>query len=111
MELHLTFRDGLLKGEGRDYVGEFLIVGRYQLDDGKCWWTKRYIGQHDVFYDGFNEGKGIWGNWNIDVFGRGGFHIWPKGMADPTVQRLQEQQSEPIRKKDKVPAQLVASSG
>jgi len=92
MELHLTFRKGEMTGEGRDRVGAFVIRGMYTLPDGKCHWTKRYLGKHDVFYQGFNEGKGIWGVWEIphDSFGslRGGFHIWPEGMLDPTQSHL-----------------------
>ena len=61
MELHLSFHQGVMTGEGRDQIGPFLIRGKYDLDDGKCWWTKRYIGKHDVVYQGYNEGKGIWG--------------------------------------------------
>lgn len=87
MELILTFRQEMIRGEGRDFVGEFLIRGRYNTADGKCWWAKRYIGKHDVAYQGFNEGKGIWGVWSMDdpPF-RGGFHIWPVGRGDPTQQ-------------------------
>src|SRR5437016_5729346 len=84
MELHITFLNGSLSGEGRDYVGPFVLRGRNDLSDGKCYWTKRYLGKHDVFYQGYNEGKGIWGTWEISAYiggGRGGFHIWPKGMA------------------------------
>ena len=88
MELLLTFRAGELHGEGRDRCGPFLIRGRYQTVDGKCWWTKKYLGKHDVFYQGFNEGKGIWGNWENPSDSRGGFHIWPEGMPDPTLQTL-----------------------
>ena len=93
MELRLTFRNGDMRGEGRDRVGAFTIRGRYDLDTGKCYWTKRYIGKHDVFYQGYNEGKGIWGFWEISlpghyVYDRGGFHIWPEGMADPTGSHL-----------------------
>lgn len=89
MELSLIFRQGTVQGEGRDRVGKFVIKGRYTTDDGKCWWTKRYLGKHDVFYEGYNEGKGIWGLWELKVPPwRGGFHIWPLGMADPTKSRL-----------------------
>jgi hypothetical protein len=89
MELSLYFRDGRMWGDGRDQVGRFLIRGRYELESGKARWSKRYAGKHDVGYDGFNEGKGIWGRWEIPPgqdpdFERGGFHIWPKGMHDPT---------------------------
>jgi hypothetical protein len=94
MELRLTFRQGKMRGEGRDRVGEFAIRGRYDLADGRCHWTKHYRGKHDVFYEGFNEGKGIWGQWEIPaevILGHryhGGFHIWPEGMGDPTDQHL-----------------------
>jgi hypothetical protein len=95
MELRLTFRHGAMTGEGRDWVGRFTIKGQYDLADGKCYWTKKYVGKHDVFYKGFNEGKGIWGIWEIPTvaaqlgnYGRGGFHIWPEAMGDPTIEHL-----------------------
>jgi hypothetical protein len=77
-------------------VGKFIVRGQYSLADGKCHWTKRYVGKHDVFYQGFNEGKGIWGVWEIALTPehaglRGGFHIWPEGMSDPTQSHLTEQ--------------------
>src|SRR5436309_718393 len=91
MELILTFRHGTLKGEGRDWVGQFTMEGKYTVEDGKCHWTKKYLGKHDVFYKGFNEGKGIWGVWEILGYGlTGGFHIWPEGMPDPTQSHLTE---------------------
>jgi hypothetical protein len=96
MELHLSFRRGVMTGEGRDRIGPFLIRGKYNLDDGKCHWTKRYIGRHDVAYQGFNEGKGIWGLWEIPPSWKGGFHIWPEGMGDPTVPHMAEAIDEPV---------------
>jgi hypothetical protein len=97
MELHLTFRQGQMTGEGRDRVGKFVMRGRYSVADGRCHWTKRYLGKHDVYYSGYNEGKGIWGAWQIPAGDdgsqaqRGGFHIWPEGMSDPTGQYLHEE--------------------
>jgi hypothetical protein len=83
MDLHITFGRGVLAGDGRDRVGKFTMKGRYQIDDGKCYWTKKYLGKHDVFYQGYNEGKGIWGFWEIpSCFLQGGFHIWPEGMTN-----------------------------
>jgi hypothetical protein len=90
MELLLTFRKGVMTGDGRDCIGAFLFRGKYNLDDGKCHWTKRYIGKHDVAYQGYNEGKGIWGLWEIPPTARGGFHIWPEAMGDPTSPHLAE---------------------
>ena len=101
-ELHLTFSEGVLQGEGRDWVGKYTVRGHYNLADGRCHWTKQYLGKHAVAYDGFNEGQGIWGTWTIDAGSmnlHGGFHIWPEEMADPTTQCLSEQAE--------VPAELV----
>ncbi len=91
MELSLTFRKGVLTGEGRDRVGRFVMKGKYGVEDGNCHWTKRYLGQHDVFYQGYNEGKGIWGVWEIGPWDRGGFHIWPEGMTDAEHLTLEEE--------------------
>ncbi len=93
MELLLTFSGGTMTGEGRDLVGAFIVRGRYELKTGRCRWTKRYVGKHDVYYKGFNEGRGIWGTWDISAqwfsfAQRGGFHIWPEGMMDPTGSHL-----------------------
>jgi hypothetical protein len=109
MELRLTFRGGEMTGEGRDWVGRFLIRGRYGIADGCCRWTKRYVGKHDVVYQGFNEGKGIWGVWEIPTqtlpgFRRGGFHIWPEGMPDPSGQQLREEADVPVTVEDLIEA-------
>ena len=94
MELRLTFRDGRMTGEGRDRVGTFAVDGTYAADSGKCGFTKQYLKQHAVHYAGYNEGKGIWGTWKLDD-ATGGFHIWPEGMADPTVPHLSEEADVP----------------
>lgn len=96
MELILTFANGEVKGEGRDRIGDFLIRGRFEPEDGSCWWTKSYVGLHDVTYKGFNEGKGVWGTWEIGTLWRGGFHIWPEGMADPTKPRMAAEEDLPV---------------
>jgi hypothetical protein len=101
MEIRLTFRAGTLVGQGRDWVGSFVLQGHYNLADGRCEWTKQYLGKHDVNYRGFNEGKGIWGVWEIDwikdpALRSGGFHIWPEGMPDPSQPQLSEQADPPI---------------
>lgn len=96
MDLHLSFRQGAMEGEGRDMIGTFLIRGKYKIEDGRCTWTKRYISKHDVAYQGYNEGKGIWGVWEIPPSWRGGFHIWPTAMGDPTSPKLAESIDVPI---------------
>jgi len=82
MELHLTFVNGSMSGDGQDDVGSFMIKGRYDAAQKECWWTKTYVGAHDVSYRGFREGKGIWGVWEIGLWGRGGFHIWPREAGE-----------------------------
>ena len=111
MELHLTFRQGVMTGEGRDRIGLFLIRGRYQVEDGQCWWTKRYIGKHDVSYRGYNEGKGIWGLWEIPPSWKGGFHIWPEEMGDPTQQKLAEAIDEPVEMETEAGAGMAVEAG
>src|SRR5205807_660191 len=92
-----TFANGRLHGEGRDWVGKFTVSGRYDLADGRCHWTKQYVGMHAVSYNGFNEGQGIWGTWLIqDIETRGGFHIWPEEMPDPSTRHLTEHADAPV---------------
>lgn len=111
MDLRLTFAQGVMTGDGHDRVGAFTINGSYKLDDGLCIWTKKYPGSHDIFYRGFNEGKGIWGTWELNMLGiraTGGFHIWPDGMPDPSEPHLAEEADEPVtvEKEELVPATI-----
>jgi hypothetical protein len=83
----LSFEGGRLWGSGRDWVGPYTVEGHYDTADGRCRWTKHYLGKHSVTYSGCNEGKGIWGVWEIRAFfglyiDRGLFHLWPRGQ-DP----------------------------
>jgi hypothetical protein len=83
-DLRMTCRDGHLTGIGRDWVGAYTINGNYDLATGQCEWIKQYKGKHSVSYRGLNDGRGIWGVWEIRQFAgllvdRGGFHIWPEG--------------------------------
>ncbi len=78
MDLVLTFVNRHISGDGRDDIGMFLVAGRFDDTSGECYWTKTYIGAHDVYYRGFREGEGIWGLWELPN-DSGGFHIWPLG--------------------------------
>lgn len=98
MDLRLTFQDGRMTGEGRDRVGTFVIDGTYHLDDGKAFFSKTYPASHTIRYQGYNEGKGIWGTWELDWPPErftGGFHIWPKAMPDPSQPKLSEEAEVP----------------
>ena len=52
MDLDLSFANGNMTGSGIDNIGPFLIQGRYDSASQECYWTKTYIGAHDVFYRG-----------------------------------------------------------
>ena len=96
MDLDLAFANGNMSGEGNDDVGRFLIKGRYDPSGGECHWTKSYLGAHQVFYRGFREGKGIWGTWEISLFGHGGFKIWPRTAGEADIQCETAEQTEPV---------------
>jgi hypothetical protein len=86
MELSLVFTLGKIRGDGRDSVGTFTMTGRYDTTTGKVTIHKQYAGAHLVVYEGWAEAdKGIWGVWTIPAVGKDGFHLWPKGMGDPTT--------------------------
>ncbi len=95
MDLDLTFANGALTGQGSDDIGPFLVRGGYDSASLECHWTKTYVGAHDVFYRGFREGKGIWGTWEIAIFSRGGFHIWPRAAGEGAEQTESAEQPQP----------------
>jgi len=107
MDLRLEFSNGLMTGEGNDDVGAFVIKGRYDSGTLECYWTKSYIGAHDVFYRGFREGKGIWGAWQIKHLSHGGFHIWPRQAGEGEAAAEVMEQTEPV---DAVASDAVAPS-
>ena len=70
--------------------------GTYDSVNRECHWTKTYPGSHDVSYRGFQEGKGIWGTWEIGIFAHGGFHIWPKGEHDGEIRTEAAETAAPV---------------
>jgi hypothetical protein len=81
MDLVLTFRNHTISGDGSDDIDRFFLAGRFDGTNGECYWTKTYVGGHEVYYRGFREGKGIWGLWELPNES-GGFHIWPLGQGE-----------------------------
>jgi hypothetical protein len=61
-----SLREGRVSGQGHDSIGHFTIAGIYD-DEGKVSFTKQYIGQHAVEYNG-----------NIKYDNLGGFQIQGK---------------------------------
>jgi len=114
MDLHLTFTNGRITGEGNDDVGPFVIKGQYDAQSAECHWTKTYAGAHDVFYRGFREGKGIWGTWEIREQSHGGFHIWPKESSDTqstTTTALAKRPAPPLKVNAPLRKNLVKNPG
>jgi hypothetical protein len=93
MRVEMTFRNGAIAAAGSDeQIGKFTFAGRYSLSDGRCSWTKVYQSRPEanaqVHYHGFNEGKGIWGQWEFPWLksfaeAHGGFFLLPEGWPDP----------------------------
>ena len=92
MDLSLTFTNHTVSGDGSDDIGRFVVTGSFHGTNDECYWTKRYIGAHDVYYRGFREGNGIWGLWELPSES-GGFHIWPLGQEQGN--QAQETAEEP----------------
>ena len=95
MDLVLTFADHTVSGNGSDDIGQFVITGRFDGTNGECYWTKTYIGGHDVCYRGFSEGKGIWGLWEL-TRESGGFHIWPLGQQEGNQDHESAEEPAPV---------------
>jgi hypothetical protein len=101
MQLHLNFAGGIMEGDGRDRCGPFTIRGRYDLKSAEVTFTKGYQ-DYEVFYKGWAElDKGIWRLWQIPL-DWDGFHIWPKGMPDPTRSTLEKEADVPSREEENV---------
>ena len=97
MDLDLTFASGRMSGNGNDDVGRFTVRGQYDVQSLECWWTKTYVGAHDVFYRGFREGKGIWGTWEIAVHDHGGFLIWPRHAGEGEAEAASAEVEQPVQ--------------
>jgi hypothetical protein len=90
MNLYMSFANGIIEGEGTDYVGPWVATGDYDLQTGICSWVKQYLGKHRVVYSGRISENGIQGQWEISYI-TGEFHIWPKGMNHFNERYLKEE--------------------
>jgi len=96
-DVQFTFEQGRVTGEGNDSVGPFIIAGGYDSAAMECYWTKTYVGAHNVFYRGFREGKGIWGTWEIHSRAHGGFQLWPIGSGGVECEVLAAEEELPSK--------------
>lgn len=89
MDIELFFQENKVTGGGSDEVGSFTWEGQY--DTGALWCNMtKYYTTHQVFYYGQVDENGIWGNWEIFPYSRGGFHIWPKKKEEEDSLELEE---------------------
>lgn len=95
MDLALEFGNGTISGEGNDDIGVFVIRGRFDGATRECHWTKTYVGGHDVHYQGFGEGKGIWGTWEVGETS-GGFKIWPLAGGESDDDAVTKEKERPM---------------
>lgn len=95
MHLYLNFENGQITGEGTDYVGPWNAKGIYNLESGRCQWTKQYLGKHQVDYRGVVGDNGIQGEWTISYL-TGAFHIWPRSMGFLNEMYLENELHEPF---------------
>ena len=95
MHLYLSFENGKIAGEGTDYVGPWTVSGVYDSGNGRCSWTKQYIGKHKVNYKGIAGEHGIQGEWLITYL-TGEFHIWPRSLGILNELYLQEELNQPV---------------
>ncbi|MHB2018873.1 MAG: hypothetical protein ACYCW6_18155 [Candidatus Xenobia bacterium] len=93
MDLHLTFSEGHLAGDGVDDIGRFTIHGVYSCETRACTWVKQYIGRHHVDYRGVQQGRIIQGTWSLRTFS-GGFMIWPAEHGELTAEYFVETETE-----------------
>ena len=62
---HLNIWNNRINGRGKDEVGEFEINGEFK-SNGQVTFTKQYIGQHSVLYEGQYDGNRIIsGQWKV----------------------------------------------
>lgn len=96
MDLHLTFREARLDGDGMDDVGKFVIRGEYQTESREVWWIKTYPGSHQIYYRGVQRGKMISGRWQADAVMTGAFCIWPKKYGELTGEFFLDEEEQAV---------------
>jgi hypothetical protein len=68
----MEFADGIVRGEGADRIGTFVIEGEYRAggaNEVRIGWIKTYTNAHSVLYLGVFDGARIRGRWEIGHFG------------------------------------------
>ena len=98
MHLYLQFDERTIQGEGTDYVGPWTLNGEVDSERQTCRWTKQYVGQHRVVYEGRITELGLLGQWRIRDSLTGNFHIWPAQRNDLNEKYLREDSDFDLRR-------------
>lgn len=79
----LEFADGLIRGDGVDGIGLFVIDGEYRVEGSevRMGWIKTYERAHSVLYLGTLGGPRIVGRWKL-TGASGGFALRPAPIAE-----------------------------
>jgi hypothetical protein len=82
-QLKLEFADGLIRGDGIDGLGTFVVEGEYRTerDRTRLGWIKTYERAHSVLYLGGFDGRVIRGQWRLPD-GSGEFELAPAAGSD-----------------------------
>jgi hypothetical protein len=76
----MEFADGIVRGEGADGIGTFVIEGEYRVNgpqELRIGWIKTYTNAHSVLYLGNYDGVRIQGTWKIGNWGDN-FEFFPE---------------------------------
>lgn len=79
----LEFADGIIRGDGNDHLGDFMIDGEYRIDrwSTRLGWIKTYERAHSVLYLGTFDGNRIAGKWSVrQRWGKFELHPSRKGL-------------------------------
>jgi hypothetical protein len=80
----MEFSDGIVRGEGSDAIGAFVLEGQYhEGPDGShhVGWIKTYQQGHSVLYLGSIEGNRIVGDWELQGGSGDRFEFAPESMT------------------------------
>eukprot|EP00803_Ostreobium_quekettii_P006288 evm.model.scf_934EXC.9 EVM.evm.TU.scf_934EXC.9 scf_934EXC:50931-53471(-) len=103
-QCRMCFQDGVMVGHGDDEVGAFTMDGVYDPKKQTCRWTKQYVGQHAVEYEGkltlisrgFQTGHvSIDGTWTIPGCNCGSFTLVSRKKYQPRDESESRREPEP----------------
>ena len=76
-QMNLEFADGIVRGDGGDPAGKFVVEEDYRQAGGqlRIGFIKTYPGAHSVLYLGHLLGDELRGQWSIPPWDKGAFAL------------------------------------